>query len=500
MKTRILALLIASSLATLAHTASAENLLQVYQQAKGHDAQFKAQESSHLAILEKRQQALAALKPQVSLSGKAAYNESRDTLTNNATVNGDAANYTLQMGKSLFNKGISANIGKTDAVIGQSTAALESYRQDLIMRVADAYFKALLAQENVIFAGAEKDAISHQLEQTQAYFDAGRSAITDVKEAEASYAASVAQEINATQQLDIARELLRVQTGGFYPNLLAPRNNMPLSVPTPNSIEAWVNTAKQNNHLLRASKYGITAAQKEVEAQRAGRYPTLDLYANHTGSYLDNDVYKNRRTNDSAIGLSVSVPLYTGGATSSKIREAQDKFQQAQQEYDLQGSQTEQQTRSAFLTVQSSISQVEANKQALAAAETAAEATQAGFEVGTRTAVDVLNSLRNVFKARRDYASARYTYLQSTLTLRQAAGTLNDKDVASISAFMTEAPKQVAMAQDTPAPEAADDTKVEVPAVKSKAKPASAPAPVEGKKGKAAASEQEYYVMPDAAK
>ncbi len=501
MKKQILAMLIAASLAGISHNAAAENLLQVYQRAKGYDAQFKAQESSHLAILEKKQQALAASKPQVNLSGKAGYSASRDSITNN-TVDGENANYTLQLEKSLYNKGINASIAKTDALVGQSNAALESYRQDLIMRVADAYFAALIAQDSLNFANAEKTAISRQLEQTTAYFEAGRSAITDVKEAESSYAAAIAQEITATQQLDVAREQLRVITGGFYPSLNAPRSNMPLAMPTPSSIEAWVNTAKQNNHLLRASKHAVTAAQKEVEAQRAEKFPRVGLYANHTGSYLDNDTFNSRKTNDAAVGLSMSLPLYTGGATSSKIREARHKLQQSQQEGDLQARMTEQQARSAFLSVQSSISQVKANQQALSSAETAAEATQAGFEVGTRTAVDVLNSLRSVFRARRDYASARYSYLQNNLALRQAAGTLSEKDVVAINAFLTESPKALVSEPqaDAASAPAADNIAVTPKQSKVMPEPAEQAPAVAEPASETGAESFDYYVMPGTSK
>lgn len=445
MKQRLLTTLIATTLVGLSHTTSAENLLQVYQRAKTYDAQFQAQESAHLAALEKKQQALASAKPQVHLSGKAEVNRSDSTGT---SLDNNVAAYTLQLEKSLFNRQQSATIAQADAATNQSKAALEAQRQDLIMRVANAYFAALTAQDNLNFAAAEKAAISRQLEQAKAYFEAGRSAITDVKEAEASYAASVAQEINAAQQLDVAREQLRVITGNLYTSLNAPRSNMPLTMPSPANMEAWVNTAKKNNHLLKASQYATTAAQKNLEANRAAKLPTVNLYANHTGSHLDNRNIESN-TDTSAIGVSLSVPLYTGGALSSKVREAQHQLKKAQQESELQERMAEQQVRSAFLSVQSSISQVQANQQSLNAAETAAEATQAGFEVGTRTAVDVLNAVRAVFRARRDYAGARYSYLQNTLALRQAAGTLSENDVKAISALMTEKPKPLATTTDT---------------------------------------------------
>ena len=430
-----LSLLAVPLLALTANNAHAENLLQVYQQAKNHDAQLQAQESGHLATLEQRQQALAGFRPQVNLSGNASYAAERDSLTSK-TVDGNQANYALTLDQPLYNQGVKANIAKTDALVRQSAATLDAVRQNLIVRVATAYFETLQAQDNLTFAKAEKAAINRQLVQAKAYFEAGRSAITDVKEAEASDATAQAQEIAATQQLDIAREQLRVLTGSVYPSLDVPRTNMPLAMPTPNRIDAWVNIAKQNNHQLRASQQAMAAAQKGVAVQRANKLPTVNLFAKQTGSYLNNDTYINQRSNDVAVGISVSMPLYTGGATTSKIREAQFTFQQTQQSYNLQASQTEQQVRSAFLSIQSSMSQVIANQQALASAETATQATQAGFEVGTRTAVDVLNAVRAEFRSRRDHSRARYVFLLNTLLLRQAAGTLTEKDVMAVSTMM----------------------------------------------------------------
>lgn len=493
MKTRTLALLVASTLTVASQVAFAENLLQVYDRAKGYDAQLKARESEYLATLEKKQQALAGLKPQANLQGQAGFNSSRNTLSGSSD-NGTSGNYSLGLSKSLYNKTLNATVEKTDALVSQATAALESYRQDLITRVSDAYFNTLTAQDNLEFARAEKAAIGRQLEQTKAYFEAGRSAITDVKEAEASYAAAVAQEITATQQLDVAREQLRVLTGGFYQSLNSPSANMPLNMPNPNSIEAWVNTAKQKNYLLRASKEAIAVQQKEVEVQRSAKSPKVNLVAEHSGTYLDNDTYNHSKTYDASIGVNLAMPLYTGGAISSQIREAQHTLRQTQQQYDLQERQTEQLTRSAFLTVQSSIGQVQANRQALTSAETAAEATQAGFEVGTRTAVDVLNSLRNVFRARRDYASARYSYLQNTLALRQSAGTLSDKDVAAISALMTSQPKAEATDtslrdQPTETPET-DTTEIQM------TEPTPQPEPAPIAPATTTQNGQRYFIMP----
>lgn len=451
MKQQTLAILIAASLTLATQQAQAENLLQVYQQAKGYDAQFKAIESDYLAILERKPQALAALKPQVSVSGAATQNRQRAEYDASLTVpkdtsNSGSASYSVNLSKSLYNKSLNAQVKQADSVISQAGAGLEAERESLILRTAEAYFNFLLAQDNLEFARTEKDAISRQLEQTRAYFEAGRSAITDVKEAESRYDLAVAQEINAVNQLDLSREQLRVLTGGFYQSLNAPAANMPLTMPTPGDIEQWVKTAKANNKQLIASKHAVNTAQTAIDLQRAAKQPVVDLVAKQTGSNSESRAELDPQIYGASVGVQVSMPLYTGGAISSKIREAQHNFQQAQQQYEFQDRTTEQQARNAFLTVQSSISQAKANQRALSSAETAAEATKAGFEVGTRTAVDVLTTLRNVFSARRDYANARYTYLLNTLKLRQAAGTLTDQDIVAMNQFMTTTPKQLAAA------------------------------------------------------
>ncbi len=440
MKLRTLALLIASTLAAASQTVQAENLLQVYQQAKGYDAQFKAQEASHLATLEKKQQALANLKPQLNASGSVEDSMSKTWDPVNASSNALSLGYNVQASKSIYNKQLDASISQIDALIAQSQVDLEAKRQELIMRVIQAYFNVLIAQDNVSFAQTEKAAIGRQLEQAQAFFDAGKSAITDVKESEASYANAQSQELTALQQLDIARESLRVLTGGFYTSLNAPNANTPMSMPSPNDINSWVTIAQQSSYQLKAGQQGLLAAQRNIDVQRAGKKPTVGIYAGHSGKRNDSSKSNADSTGIGfAVGVEAKVNLYDGGNIDSQVREAQNNFRAAQQSYILQDRQIEQQVRSAFLTMQSSIGQIEANRQALAAAETAAEASRAGFEVGTRTAVDVLNSLRLVFSARRNYASSRYNLLLNSFALRQAAGTLNERDIVALNGYMNQA-------------------------------------------------------------
>lgn len=437
MKRVFLTTTIAASLLWMASAAQAETLLQVYQQAKTYDAQLKSQESSYLATLENKPQALAAKKPQVSFNANANFSEQYtpyDGLSKNS--NGLNSTYTLGVTKSLYNRALDAQIDKVDSQIAQAGMQLDAQRQALFLRVAQPYFSYLLAKENLNVASNEKNAIKRQLAQAQAFFDVGRSAITDVKEADSRYNLAVAGEIAAKESLDIARENLRVLTGKSYQNLLGPQPNLALTVPKPQNMDAWVAMAKRSSKSLQAARQAIEVAQKEIEIQRTSeRNPVVNLYARQTGSITESSSSTlDPRVLGANVGVEVNIPIYQGGAEASKIRQAQHQFRQTQQEYDYQERLIEQQVRSAYLSIESAISQVKAQQRALAASETAAEATKVGFEVGTRTAVDVLTALRDVFAARRDYANARYNYLLSTLQLRQAAGTLSENDIKQLSA------------------------------------------------------------------
>ncbi len=440
MKKAILATAVTTWLTLLGTSAQAESLLQIYQQAKNYDAQLKSQESSYLATLESKPQVLASKKPQVNFSAGAnlgqQYTAYDGTITGGSKTSGSlSGSYTLGVTKSVYNRSLDAQIDKVDSVIAQANLRLESQRQALIMRVVQPYFDYLLAKETLQSASTEKSVTQRQLAQVKAFFDAGRSAITDVREAEALYAAAQAREVSARQSLDITRESLRTLTGKLYADLPGIQTNIPLTIPAPQNVNSWVEMAKRSSKTLQAARQAIEVAQKEIEIQRTNeRNPVVNLYARHTGSFSESSsTALDPRSLGANVGVEVNIPLYQGGAEASRIRQAQHEFRQAQQEYDYQEHLIEQQVRSAYLSIESTISQVKAQQNALNAAQTAAEATKVGFEVGTRTAVDVLTTLRDVFSARRNYANARYNYLLSTLQLRQAAGTLSENDLKTLS-------------------------------------------------------------------
>lgn len=423
-------------LVTISPITIAENLTQVYQHALKHDPVLKASEASHQATIENRPLALSALKPQVNLSGSTSYNIAHN---NNTLQDGFSnfynAGYTLSVKKPLYRKDLRANVNQANAIIQQSKAALENTQQQLFIRVADVYFAHLIAIESLNFAQSEKETVGRQLAQVKAYFEAGRSPITDVKEAQARYDSSVSQYVAAHEQVDITKEQLRAITGRYYKRLSAAPFNAPLNPPQPNSAMAWEQIALANNLEIKTLQQAVQVAQYEVEKQRMAKKPTVDAFAQHRGSFnrFDNDT----ETFDAAIGIQLNIPLSTGGAIKSRVRQARASLRQARFNLEAKKRQVVQEARSAYLRVISGIAQAKALKQAHNSTETAAKATRVGFEVGTRTAVDVLVSVRETYRAKRDYTNARYQFFTNILRLKQAAGTLSIKDFQQMSRLLT---------------------------------------------------------------
>lgn len=423
----------------LATPVSAESLLQVYQHAKDSDATLKASEAGYLATLEKKPQILSASKPRVDLGGSSSY--TLQQIERTAASDGGGAylnfSYDLTLTKPLIHRELKALEDQVDASILQAKASLEADRQSLIIRVAEAYFNDLKAKESFAVATAEKDAINRQLNQVKAYFDAGRSAITDVKEAEARYFQANTQEVIAKEQIELARENLRAITNRYYKTLNGASEKLPLIVPKPNNIDQWAKSAVQNSRQVLASKYAIVVAEKSIEIEKAARKPTVDLFANHGGSSTHGEDQFDRDTYDASVGVQFNIPLYRGGEISSKVREARHNLHKAQQQLEAQKRSVTQQSRAAYTTIISGLSQVKAYKQLLDSNQVAASATQAGFEAGTRTAVDVLLALRESFGSKRDYTNARYDFLLNTLKLKQASGTLSENDLKALSNLLT---------------------------------------------------------------
>jgi outer membrane protein len=434
-----LALLI--SLSVFHTTLFAENLMQVYRHSQQGDAQLKASTAAYLAIKERKPQALSGLAPQVTLSGSATYTTQ---FSNRLAHRSDDASaflnlgYTLNLTQPLYRKKITEQITQADVAILQSRTNLALAQQNLIIRVATAYLAFLKAKDNAKFAQLESTAFKRQFKQVNAFFDAERAAITDVKEAQARYDLARSREINAVQQIHLAREQLHSISGRYYKNLYGATQRISLLTPKPNNISAWSRAAVTNSQKVKIADYAVTIAESNVKIARAEKSPIVDLFARHTTSSLYGEDTVDQNKTDAAVGVQLTIPLYTGGKTASKIREARYKLQQARYQLETEKRTAIQQTRSDFLTITAGLAQLSALQQALKSNQIAARATQTGFEVGTRTAVDVLLSVRETFRAQRDYSNARYDFLLNSLKLKQSAGTLNTRDVMGLSDMLTQ--------------------------------------------------------------
>ena len=417
----------------------AENLTDIYRLAQESDPQLRAAEAGYRATQEARPQSRAALLPNIGFSANVTNNETdveASSFGSTGSSSYSSNGYSLSLQQAIYHHDYYVQLRQADSRIASAEAQFGSARQGLILRVADAYFNRLAAQDNLAFAEAEKRAISQQLRQTQQRFKVGLNAITDVHEAQARFDAAVAQEIAAKNQLDVATEALREITAKAHSELAPMSDNMPLIAPEPADINQWVDTAMKQNLQLLAAEADANTAREETRRRRAGHLPTLDLVASH--SYSDNTdspTFGSEQTNTN-LSLQLNIPIYAGGGISSQEREGEALYQQAMEALEQQRRATVRETRSAYLNVMAGISSVKAFKQALSSANTALEATQAGFEVGTRTAVDVLDSQRELFRAQRDYARARYDYALATLQLKQAAGVLSEQDLNQINGWL----------------------------------------------------------------
>jgi outer membrane protein len=418
----------------------ADDILSVYQLAVESDPQLQAAKAAYQATLEVIPQSRAALLPNLGATGVV----TRDRYHNRNPAAGEPENtyatnktFGAQLTQAIYQRESFLKLEQTDTVVAQSKAQLTAAEQDLILRVATRYFLVLGAQDNLAFVKGDKEAIGRTLDQAQQRFDVGLSAITDVLEAQARYDIAVSDEINAEKLLADAREALREVTGVEPGVLEVLQPEIPLIPPDPAVEEQWVTVATDQNPLLVAARAATETARQEIDIQRAGHYPTLDLTADY--AWRNNDFGGfgiSQERNDSSIGVQMTLPLYTGGLVSANTRQSQHQFTQAQETQVQQRRATERQARDYFRGVMTGISKVTALEQAVVSNEKALEAAEAGFDVGTRTIVDVLDTQRDLLSAKRDHARSRYDYLLDILRLKQAAGSLEENDLRLINALL----------------------------------------------------------------
>ena len=418
-------------------TLSAQDLVNVYQLGLENDAELQIAEADYLAAIQAVPFARASARPQISLNANAAASEVDNSDSGSSSETN--AGYSLNLTQSLYDNVVTGNINAAEATSAAQLARVQAARQSLVLRVAQAYFRILAAHDNVEFTEAERTSIARQLEEAEKRFEVGLIAITDVHEAQARFDTSDAQAILAENILENTYQALVVITGRDNIGQLARLGDeIKLEVPEPAGSEAWVKLALEFNRDLLAAQQNLDAARFERDKNARRGYPTLDFVARYSDSDFnsDNDFRDDSSQEDVTVGLELEIPLYTGGRISSEQARSESAYSSAQNAVLLQNRLATQQARTAYLDVVSGISSVKAFKQALASTKIALEATQAGFEVGTRTSVDVLIAVRETFRAQLEYAASRYEFIINSLKLRQAAGILRENNLVEINRWL----------------------------------------------------------------
>ena len=421
------------------HLANAEGLIDIYQIAKSRDTEIREAQANYNASIQARPIARASLLPQISLSAETSYTNLDVEGTTLGFEGGDVSfnshGYSLQLSQPLYNHSFYVQLRQAKNTVAKAKVELDSSLQDLIIRVSEAYFNVLAAEDELEFANARKKAVNRQKEQAEKRFEVGLVPITDVKEAQASYDRSVADEIEAQIALELARDALAVITGQRMEKLSILTDRIQLIRPDPDDVQDWIDTSLNQNLDLLINEYDTKIARQEIELNRSQHLPTIDIVA----SYNDEDtggLSGSRKSEDSRIGLELNLPIFEGGRTFYRTKESRYQYQSALEAHERIRRETIRDTRDSFHNVVAGISRVNAFERALESAQVAAESTEAGFEVGTRTSVDVLLALRTVFEAQRDFSRSRYDYLLDTLRLKQSAGLLSSQDILQIDDWL----------------------------------------------------------------
>jgi outer membrane protein len=442
---------------TLAGVAQARDLVQVYDDAVQFDPQIQAADATRMAAREAAPQALAALLPQISGNYALSRTKSEsDTVESflpgqpaaSTTSYTDQHGYNLQLQQSVFSWANWKSLSRAHKQVAQAEADYKVAQEELIQRVAIAYFNVLSAQDTVDAQQAALTAVTQQLEQANKRYDVGLIPITDVKEAQAAHDADAAAVIDAKRQLASMQQALREITNQDYPALAMPGDAMPLNPPQPADPEHWVQLSMDQNLSLISSRLAADVARDSVEVSRSGHLPSVSLVGSRgvqndtsNGTFalggIPTPLNNPSSQNSSEIQLEVTVPIFSGGATQSQVRQAQYSWIAAKDNVQVVSRKTEHLARDSYNGLVSKIAQVNALRQGLESAQVALEATTAGYDVGTRTEVEVLQGRQSLVLAQTTYAQSRYDYLLDIIALRLAAGTLDRATLVEINKSLT---------------------------------------------------------------
>ena len=419
----------------------AADLIDIYKAALISDPIYQAAKSTRLAQREAIPQSVAALLPNISAEANISNNYQNITqppsLGQPSGINNfQARGYNLSIRQSLINVNDWIAVKQARNTGTQADLTLAAAAQNLILRVASAYFNVLSAQDTLKLTRAEKAADSKQLNQAQKRVQVGLDALTSVYEAKAAYDKSLAKEISAENTLRNNQEALRQLTGQNYPSIKSFAKNIPLKTPQPNNIKAWINAATQNNLKLMAARYGVEIAREKIKMQASGHLPSLSLIGNYGKTDAFNNAPSTFNKNGGTLGLELDVPLFSGGAVSSKTRQAQYDFQTAAANLDNSYRLLIINTRQKYNDVLADISKIKAEQQAIKSAQLSLDSTEESYKAGTRTIVDILIAQQNLYDAKRAAASDQYNYLLDTLLLKQTAGSLKPSDLIQINRLL----------------------------------------------------------------
>jgi outer membrane protein len=435
-------LLAACVIALLPAVSPAEDLLAVYDLAVDSDPTLREAEQTLYATREIKPQARALLLPNFGVTGEVDYQNVDASGTGVTGSFNRSDSYSTQrlaavVNQSVYDRGNWVRLSQADDTIAQAEAAYRSAQIDLMVRTTQAYFGVLEAADRVRVEEALVAANERQLEQSKQRFEVGLVAITDVNDSQAAFDRSRANLITAENALNNAWEALRRIIGPVSIPLARLGDQLPLAPPQPNDVNIWAETARANNYAIIAARESAEAARKDIEIERSGYYPSVDLQAGYdvsrSGAQFNTD------SDTGFVGLTLNVPIYQGGAVASRTRQAGHQFRAAQDRLDQQRRAVINQVKDAFRGIISSISDVRARQAAIVSARSSLESTQAGLEVGTRTQVDVLNAQRALFQAEFDYLAARYDYIINGVLLHQATSTLTRDVLAKGNEWLTNA-------------------------------------------------------------
>ena len=421
-------------------TTSAADLVEVFRLAQRADAAYAGARATWAAAQERIPQARAGLLPLISASGSTQVTDrvttTREEPSQRTTSTFGSSGLSLSVTQPLYRRQNTVVYEQALTQVEQADAQLALAAQDLILRVAQAYFDVLLAQDNVVFAEAQKTAIGQQLEQARRNFEVGTATITDTHEAQARFDLTTAQEIAARNDLELRRRALEQIIARTAPPLAPLGPQFALKPPEPAVMDTWAGVAQQSNLQVRIAQSALIFANQEIERNRGGHYPTLDVFATASANTTGSGSGAGNDTRSNVVGLQLAFPLYSGGAVSSRVRESIALEDRARQ--DLEGARrtAEFTARQAFLGITNGLAQVRALEAALVSTQSQLASTRLGQEVGVRTQVDVLNAQQLLFSARRDLASSKYTYVLSLLRLEAAIGELTETDLLAVNQWL----------------------------------------------------------------